>query len=81
MQDVVPLNSEGGVYFNFWDDINHNYPKNAYVGSMPWTKQVFNFKTSPITNQKIPAYFTLLLRNCKGTVWFDDVCLVELDNK
>lgn len=82
IKDIVPSANGGGACFNIWDDINHYYPvSGTYTGSMPWTRQVFFFKTSSITNKKTAAYFNLILKKCQGSAWFDDVRLEEINSK
>lgn len=67
-----------GVCVNIWDDKNRWFPTNFYTGTMPWSKQGFIFKSGPETNKKTKSYIVLRILSASGTVWFDDVKLVEL---
>ncbi len=87
-QDIVPAGKSGGAVVNIWDDKNCWYPKNWYKGTMPWSKQGFEFTTGPDTNgisrsgprkgRKNTSYIRLFLIKSTGTVWFDDVKLREV---
>ena len=76
------LKSQGGKYggavVNVWDDKNRWFPKNWFTGTIPWTKQGFEFTTGPNTNKKIKSYIRLSIIGVNGTAWFDDVRLREI---
>ena len=76
------LKSQGGKYagavVNVWGEKNRWFPKNWFLGSMPWTKQGFEFTTGVKTNKKIKSYIRLFIIGATGTAWFDDVRLREV---
>ena len=78
------LKSQGGRHagavVNLWDEKNRWYPQNWFIGSMPWSKQGFEFITGPETNKKVKSYIRLFIIGATGTVWFDDVRLREINN-
>lgn len=79
LDDVKPLKTGGGVVVMLGDNQNNWFPKLFYNGTMPWTRQGFLWKTRPDTN-RIPARkasIRLYMFEASGTVWFDDVRLVE----
>jgi hypothetical protein len=76
MEDVKPTKDNGGVWVQLWEGKqNLWFPKAAYTGSCPWTKQGFNFTTNPDAKT---GGLRLQMMNAKGTVWFDDVTITEL---
>ena len=81
LQDVKPIGKYPGVCANIWDSKNHWFPKQWLLGTMPWTKQVFKFKTSnPKPEKKYSGTFRLFLSHATGTAWFDNIQLYELSN-
>ena len=54
-------------------------PRPGLKGTMPWTKQGFEF-TTPAKLQKRP-YFRVGLRYARGTVWYDGVQLREVGGR
>ena len=77
-QNVVPLGKGGGACVNIYGDKNLFLPRNGYQGDMPWTRQSFTFTTGPKTNRGVKSYMRLCLNNASGTVWFDDVSIIEV---
>lgn len=76
MEDVKPIKDNGGVWIQLWEGKqNLWFPKAAYVGSCAWTKQGFNFTTNP---EAKTGGLRLQMMNAKGTVWFDDIAIVEI---
>ena len=71
------LKYRGGATVNINDAKNRSFPGNWFLGSMPWTKQGFEFITGAATNEKQASYIRLLINGAAGTVWFDDVRLRE----
>lgn len=79
-QDIKRQYKYGGVVVNINDGINHWFPKNWFIGSMPWTKQGFEFTTGSETNKKHTAYIRLVISKATGAAWFDDVRLREVNS-
>lgn len=77
-EDVKPEKARGGVKVNIWDDKNRWFPDNSFTGTIPWTKQGYDFTTGPQTNIKSKSYINLLISSAQGTVWFDDIKLREI---
>jgi hypothetical protein len=78
-EGIVPSGKSTGAYVNIWDDKNCYFPINYYTGSIPWTKQGFQFKTGPATNKDKRSYIRLCIRKAAGKVWFDDVRLRKIE--
>ncbi|MCF6176465.1 MAG: DUF4838 domain-containing protein [Victivallaceae bacterium] len=76
-QDLKVNSKLGGAVVNIWDDKNRWFPPRSwYSGTMPWTKQSFEFTTGAKTNlDKNRSYMRLWIINASGTVWFDNVSL------
>jgi hypothetical protein len=76
------LKSQGGKHsgavVNVWGEKNRWFPQNWFMGTMPWTKQGFEFTTGPGTNKKYKSYIRLFIIGATGTAWFDDVRLREV---
>lgn len=68
----------GGAVVNVNDGKNRWFPQNWFLGSMPWTKQGFEFTTDSATNKKYQSYMQLYIHGATGTAWFDDVRLREV---
>ena len=80
LKDVKPIGKYPGVCANIWDGKNHWFPKQWLLGTMPWTKQVFKFKTSSSkAGKKYSGTFRLFLSHATGTAWFDNIQLYELN--
>lgn len=47
------------------------------MGTIPWSKQRFTFKTGPNVNTKVTSFISLTLFEATGTVWYDNVRLIE----
>ena len=77
-ENLSPQSRGGGTAINMNDGGNRWYPKNLFLGSIPWTKQGFTFITGSETNKERPSYMRLRIFRASGTVWFDDVRLREL---
>ena len=77
------LNPQGGkssgAVVNVNDGKNLWFPQNWFLGSMPWSKQGFEFTTGADTNKNHHAYIRLYIIGATGTVWFDDILLRELE--
>jgi hypothetical protein len=83
-ENIVPLKAkQSGAYANIWEhETRHVFPVNYYIGTIPWTKQGFRFKTgSGEEKSKRACYVRLGINEAKGTVWFDDIKLREVKNK
>jgi hypothetical protein len=79
IDDIKPVSPRGGVRVNIWDDKNCWFPDNSLTGTMPWTKQGFEFTTGPKTNDgKNNSYLKLLILKAEGSAWFDDIKLREI---
>lgn len=78
-KDIEQKGRYGGAVVNVWTDKNHWFPKSWYLGTMPWAKQGFEFKSGPETNKKRSAYIRLYIMGATGSVWFDDVRLREVE--
>jgi hypothetical protein len=76
--DIKPEKDRGGVKVNIWDDKNRWFPENSFTGTIPWTKQGYDFTTGPQTNIKSKSYINLVIIAAKGTAWFDDIKLREI---
>jgi len=76
-QGIVPSRRGCGARVSIWDEKNVYYPENPYVGDIPWTRQRYTVKTGPKVNTQQKSYISLGLFEATGTVWFDDVRLVE----
>jgi hypothetical protein len=70
----------GGVCANIWITKNYWYPRNRLTGTMSWTQMSFKFKTPANIKKQRPAIM-LWLMFASGTVWFDDVRLLEVSEK
>ncbi len=68
----------GGAVVNIYDDKNRWFPKNWFLGNMPWNKQGFEFTTGHMTNKKRRSYIRLYITGAAGSVWFDDLRLREI---
>ena len=79
IDDIKPVSPRGGVRVNIWDDKNCWFPENSLTGTMPWTRQGFEFTTGPKTNDgKNNPYLKLLILKAEGSAWFDDIKLREI---
>jgi len=79
LDNVKPNGRYPGVCANIWDGKNHWLPKKWFSGTMPWTKQVYKFKTSAQKpGKKFQGIFRLFLSHVTGTAWFDNIKLYEL---
>jgi hypothetical protein len=80
LDSVVPFDKNGGAVINVVDDKNRWFPSRPIVGTRPWFKQSFEFKSGAKTN--VPprpcSYIRLYLINASGTVWFDNIKLEEV---
>lgn len=72
-ENLQPAAKSGGALISIWDERNNYLPKNPYLGTMPWQKRQFVFRTGNNTNKKTGSYLALILREATGTAWFDDV--------
>lgn len=78
-EEIIPKKklSACGVRVSIWDKKNNYFPTNSFVGTIPWTKQAFTFKTSPEVNKKVCSYIHLSIYEANGKAWFDEVTLRE----
>jgi len=73
---IKPTADAGGASVQIWDGKKSLwFPKNAYGGTMPWTKQGFSFTTD---KEAKDGCVKLWMLNAEGTVWFDDVAVKEI---
>lgn len=78
-ENLTPQKSgAAGAGVNVNDEKNRWFPGNWFLGSMPWTKQGFEFTTGPHTNKDYQSYMRLYIIGADGTAWFDDVRLREV---
>ena len=77
LENVVPLDSRGGVCVNIWNTKNYWFPQNKLVGTLPWLKQSFEFTSAPGTKPE-QTYIKPVMYQCTGTVWFDGITLEEI---
>ncbi|OGV52249.1 MAG: hypothetical protein A2017_00625 [Lentisphaerae bacterium GWF2_44_16] len=68
-----------GVCVNINAGGNKWFPKSYYTGTIPWTKQGFQFKTDDKVADTKSSYIRLRIMGASGTVWFDDVRLRKLN--
>jgi hypothetical protein len=82
-KDVKPLTTiDAGVCANIWDGKNHWFPKNRLLGTIPWSRQVFEFRTSKAkSGKKYKGTLRLFLLNATGSAWFDNITLVKINDK
>ena len=78
LENVKP-SGKNAVMLNFGAPGNIWYPKNSYLGDMPWTSQGWLFTTGEFS-EKHPAYLSLRFFPGTGTVWFDNLRLKEIKN-
>ncbi len=75
-QDMKVESKLGGAVVNIWDDKNRWFPRRSwYSGTMPWTKQSFEFTTGAANLGKNRSYIRLWIINASGTAWFDNISL------
>ena len=77
MENVQKTGKISGAAVNIASPTNTWYPRNWYTGNMPWTRQGWIF-TTPKENKRLLSYMRLYLFRATGTVWFDDLKLVEV---
>lgn len=77
-ENLTPATKSGGALISIWDERNHYFPKNPCLGTMPWQRQRFVFRTGKSTNQTTGSYLALILREASGTAWFDDIRIVPV---
>ena len=77
LDKVTQQGKTSGAAVNIASPGNMFYPRNWYCGTMPWTRQGWIF-TTPKENKKKLSYLRLYLFRAAGTVWFDDIKLVEV---
>jgi hypothetical protein len=77
-EDVVGTGRFAGAVVNMYTSKNEWFPLCPYVGTVPWAKQGFYFKTNAKTNADGRSYIRLRLLNATGKAWFDDVKLREI---
>jgi uncharacterized protein DUF4838/cellulose/xylan binding protein with CBM9 domain/glycosyl hydrolase family 67 len=79
LDNVQPNGTFPGVCANIWDGKNNWLPKKWFLGTMPWTKQVYKFKTSSKKlGKEYKGTFRLFLSHATGSAWFDNIKLYEL---
>ena len=76
LDNVQAIGKYPGVTVRIWNGRNIWLPKKWFIGTMPWTKQVFKFKTAKET--KKGNSISLVLSHATGTAWFDNIKLYEL---
>jgi hypothetical protein len=79
LENIKPsIPAGGGVMVKIWTGKkNFLFPNNSsYTGTIPWTRQGFNFTTDSETKC---GGIKLLMQNVTGTAWFDDVSITETD--
>lgn len=87
LQDVQKLSQWGGGFYvviGFGTGKNLYLPQNSFTGTMPWTRQEFEFKTPEKLYTEIKTSCIQFVRandRTSGTVWVDDVKLVEMPEK
>lgn len=74
---IKPADRSGGARAAIWDEKNHYYAANPFVGTIPWHEQRFTFTTGPEVNETVTSFISLILFRATGTVWFDHVRLIE----
>ena len=77
LDKVTQQGKTSGAAVNIASPGNMFYPRNWYCGTMPWTRQGWIF-TTPKENKKKLSYLRLYLFRAAGSVWFDDIKLVEV---
>jgi hypothetical protein len=78
-RDVVPVPAAqalSGAVVNISAGRNLWFPAGGFSGSFDWTRQGFDFETPDDFGAGNP-YMRLWLKRAGGTVWLDDVHLVE----
>ena len=79
LENVKPARRGGGFAINIWDDRNHFFPqKNLVNGTFDWTNFSFEFTTSPKVHTSPVSYMRVGLLNSTGTVYIDDLSLMEI---
>ena len=79
LENVTPTKAGGGFHINIWDDRNRWFPpKNFINGTSDWTRVSYEFKTSSTVHQSKVSYMRVGLTRSKGTLWVDDLSLIEL---
>ena len=79
LEDVQSLPGWSGVVGEFCDGENwFHYPDPPLKGTSDWMYQEAVFTTPARTSSDGEQRFQFLLKNVKGTAWFDDVRLEEL---
>ncbi len=73
--------SNGGFRINVNVEKNAWFPKNSLLGTSNWTRLKYRFKTTAKTNNPHRAYMRFYLNGATGTVWIDDVKIVEVKSK
>ena len=76
LDNVQAIGKYPGVTVRIWNGRNIWLPKKWFTGTMPWTKQVFKFKTAK--EAKKDDGISLVLSHATGTAWFDNIKLYEL---
>ncbi|MHC4872907.1 MAG: DUF4838 domain-containing protein [Planctomycetota bacterium] len=78
---IIPSEKRGacGVRLSIWDKKNNYYPANPYTGTMPWTKQGFEFETSKQVNAEMTSYLELSIFQAAGDAWFDEISVQEIE--
>ena len=83
LDNVKSLPGWSGVVGEFFDGENYfHYPKPPLKGTSDWMYQEVIFTTPNRSQIKDEQKFQFLLKNVKGTAWFDDVRIEEFpENK
>jgi hypothetical protein len=83
LDNVKSLPGWSGVVGEFFDGENYfHYPKPPLKGTSAWMYQEVIFTTPNRSQIKDEQKFQFLLKNVKGTAWFDDVRIEEFpENK
>ena len=75
LDNIQAIDKYPGVTIRIWNGKNIWLPKKWFTGTMPWSKQVFKFKTSKEVRKD--NGISLFLSHATGTAWFDNIKLYE----
>ena len=80
LQDLEPTKLNGGAGVTIWDNKNIWIPPGGpFKGTQDWTYQTYEFTSDAHTGERQMPYIYLRVSNARGTVWFDDVRLEEVE--
>lgn len=81
MENLQPTAANGGFQILLGDNSNNFFPKVAYTGTMPWTRQGFFWTTGKDGGRVIKGRSRCIrfgVRNAKGKVWIDNIKFAEV---